>query len=657
MKKLYILILSVLAGSVNAQVTRSAFPQNEANKITQQVLANYPQYKTTVKNKTSAPSPKSVSGMLNTISEIKKNGLRVPNTVNWAQSNDSIFVGIVPHDTLVITGNWHHKGPILVFNDGVLIFYKATVIDSGDIYVFQQGQMLADSSSLTFPQQYFYQRSLIAVQTATVYVQNSSFNYSGMSHNLVVGGNAVVGMKNVHQHDWTTCGLFGKPTLFLDGINQAGEYILMDSATASFKHTDTLLLWHHFPDTAKVTNFTFPNGNAVYGYGFNKTVPGVSGIEYNVGADSCHDVMWAMMPVNGSDITISNSSVRAIGTWFQHGDTANVSNLYDNSNYTNFVAPLSDRNLHLINTNVQTWSLYVFDKSRINVDSCQVGEVGTENKASVVQSTPFLLDGSGGYYWATDTSTILSIGATVYSYVRSERNGVFLFAYGWTPFSAPQAIGSSVMIDVQSTTNGDPVAYEAATTWLDKLDGPDTSYTNAQVPVIGSAWIDWGPNGTGWMDFANYSLYYQKAGNTSWTRILKDSATEVRHANLKNWNTGGLVSGNYLLKLTVKNNFGDSMEAVKPIYLINGTTGVSASIFQPGITIYPNPNNGVITIRMSEFENSQVEVYNTTGQKVLSQTLQNNLTQLNFLDFSSGVYHVRITKNAQFVYEGRIVKE
>lgn len=572
------------------------------------------------------------------------------------QSHDTIFVGVVPHDTLVITGNWHHNGPILVFNDGVLIFYKATVVDTGDIYVMQNGQLLADSSSLTFPQQYFYQRSLIAVQTSTVYVGNSSFNYSGMSHNLVVGGHATVAMNNVHQNDWTTCGLFGKPTLYMNHVNLAGEYILMDSCTAVFKNTDTLLLWHHFPDTANV-NFAFPNGNAVYGYGFNNTIPTVHGIEYQVGVDSCHNVMWAMMPVNGSDVTISNSAIRAIGNWFQFHDTANVSNLYNNSHYTNFVAPLSDRHQHLINTDVQTWSLYVFDKSHINVDSCVVGEVGTEQRATVSQTDPFVLDGSGGYYWTTDTSAVFSFGATVYSYARSEKNGVFLLTYGYVPFSAPQAIGQSVMIDVQSNSAADPVALEAATAWYTKIDGPDTSYTNSTIPVMGNSWIDWGPAGTGWMDHKNYSLYFQPVGFPVWGTIVKDSALELHHANLGNWSTYGLPAGNYLLKLKTKNTLGDSVEALRPVYLKTGVGIAQYGAMQNAVSVYPNPSNGELNVKVNDHENVAMEIYNAVGQKVFSRQLKSAETQIDVSNLSRGIYQVRVVKENAAVYTAKLIKE
>lgn len=647
MKKFLLIVLLFSITKTNAQglfKQQPIFSQEKINAVNKQHTLT-----TNAKSGLKKSSPTSLLPVLKQINDIKKNGrLNNPNQVNWAQSHDSIFVGVVPHDTLRITGNWHHSGPILVLNDGVLIFKNATVIDSGDIYIFQQGQLLADSSSLTFPQQYFYQRSLLALQNAVVKIQHCAFNYSGMSHNLVVAGNASVTLNNIHQSDWTTCGLYNKSTLHINGCNQAGEYILSDSSTSVFKNADTLILWHQFADTALV-NFSFPNGDTVYNYNFNKTVPGVSRVEYSVNADTCHDVMWAMMPTNGSDITISNSKIRAIGVWFQHHDTVNVSNLYNNSSYTNFVAPLADRNLHLINTDVQTWSLYVFDISHINIDSVTVGEVGTESKGSVSSSTPFLLDGSGGYYWATDTSSVLAFGSTVYSYVRSEKNGTFILAYGWVPFYVPEAIGNSVMVNVQCNA-ADPIAYDAATAWLDKIDGPDTSYTNAQVPVMGSAWIDWGPSGTGWLNFANYSMYYQLQGNSTWARILHDTLVEVHHNKLVNWNTTGMLAGNYYLKLTVKDNFNDSVEAIKAITLLTGVAGIKQTTTNSNVDvlIYPNPTNGNFIIETNSIEKQIMQMFDVNGKLVLSQII-NSKNNIDVSSLNEGVYNVSIISGGSVV--------
>ncbi|HXD93420.1 MAG TPA: T9SS type A sorting domain-containing protein, partial [Bacteroidia bacterium] len=285
----------------------------------------------------------------------------------------------------------------------------------------------------------------------------------------------------------------------------------------------------------------------------------------------------------------------------------------------------------------------------INVDSVTVGEVGTESKGSVTSTTPFLLDGSGGYYWATDTSSVFAFGPTVYSYVRSEKNGIFVLAYGWVPFYAPEAIGNSVMICVQSNTAGDPIAYDAATAWLDKIDGPDTSYTNAQVPVTGSAWIDWGPSGTGWLNFANYSMYYQLQGSSTWTRIVKDTLIEIHHNNLINWNTAGLSAGNYNLKLTVKDNFNDSVEAIKPITLLIGVTGIKQTITtNADVLVYPNPTNGNFIIETNSIEKQNMQIFDVNGKLVLSQVIDGK-KNIDVTNLNEGVYNVSIISSNSVV--------
>lgn len=659
MKKNVLLVVLLCLGILtHAQSNYAVFPQQQINRISKQVMKNYPNNTNKNTKKTLNNTPHNqLANVLSRHAELKRFTIHKSQSAHWVQLHDTIVVGAVPHDTLKITGYWTHHGPILVVNDGVLIFKHATVIDSGDVYVLQNGKVIADSSSLTFPQQYFYQRSLIAVQHAQIQISNSSFNYSGLSHNLVISGNANVTFNHIHQNDWTTCGLSSQASLTINHCNLAGEYILSDTTHVNFKNTDTILLWHQLPKNS-VIDVGFPDGDTVYNYRFNKHVPGVQGLEYDAHADTCHHIMWAIMPTNQTDVTISNSKIRAIGLWFQRRDTVTVSDLYNNSTYTNFTTPLSDRRLRLVNCDLQTWSLYVFDASHIDVHHCKVGEVGTMNHSSANVSQPFLLDGSGGYFWATDTATVFSYGTTTYSYVRSERNGWFVLAYGWVPFSAPQAIGKSVMISLQSNTKTDPVAYESATAWLSKIDGPDTSYVNTQVSVLGSAWIDWGPQGTGWMNFNKYRVYYQLQGSSTWKNIVKDSLVEIRHAPLATWNTTSLASGNYYVKLTAFNTNGDSVEAIKPITLKNA---ISNDIHRfnkiSKIEVYPNPTSNSIFINTHEIKNCKAEIYNALGQLTLNQSLENEVSALSLEKIPHGIYVVILKTGSEIIYQSKLVKE
>lgn len=554
---------------------------------------------------------------------------------------DTITVGDIPNDTLIITGNWTHAGPIYVYNDGVLIFKNASATNVGDVYVFGHGKLFADSSALTFPQQFFYERSLLVVQNGYARLQNCSLNYSGYSHNLFLADSGKVEFKNIHQNDFTTCGMFGSPAISIDGCNITGEYILNDKSTSVFKNVDTLLLWHQIPDSALV-NFSFPSGDTVSSYLFNNTLPGITGIDYSVQVDSSRTVWWALMPVNGSDVTLSNSKVRAIGAWFMRGDSVSVTGVYDNSTYPNYVMPVTDRNLHLINCTVQTWSFYAFDSSHVDITACQLGEVGCQSRSSIF-SSQFILDGSGGYFWATDSSFILANDVEVYSTVRSEKNGIFVLAYSWLPFLPPMAIGNGLMVCVQSKLVQDPVAYNNGVTWLEFIDAPDTVFTNATIPINGSVWIDHGPDG-GWMNFNRYSIYYKSAGDSVWSPILLNALNEVHHGLLANWNTSTLVPGFYALRLVSYNNLGDSIEAFKTVRLLQSTVGINKSntaFFST--TVLPNPalRDFQFEVYSDKVQEMQLIVQNAQGKIVFQQieTISNGKTNFPVqIKLAPGIY-------------------
>ena len=578
--------------------------------------------------------------LLKKMEEIKHTDFtKLTHPAGGAKLLDTVYVGGVPHDTLRITGSYSHTGPIFVFNDGVLIVKNSTFYNDGDLYVWGHGSVFADSSAFTFPQQYFYQRSILAVQHGYINFSNSSFYNSGMSHNLMLGDTATVIMNGIHNYDRTTAGLFGYPTVSVNGCNLGGEYILSDNGHATFKHTDTLLLWHQFPNTANV-NYAFPQGDTVNHYVFNNTVSGISGINYTVSADTCYNIWWGMMPVNGSNVTISNSKIRTIGAWFQYGDSTHVSGVFDNSTYTNFVMPVTDRNLHLINSTVQTWSLYVFDTSKVTVFNCTLGEVGTEN-TSRLNADNILLDGSGGYFWATDTSAIIASHSTIYSTTRSEKYGMFIVAYCNMPFAGPTSIGNSIVVSVQNTLATDPVPYDNSNAWMENIASPNTAHADSIIPIKGSVWIDQGPQG-GWMFFANYSLSYQISGGTGWTYLVSDSALEIRNNTLANWNTTGIAPGTYILRLVGKSTSADTVEDYKAITI---SPAVSVSVkenesadFQ--VKCYPNPATDELTVESSKWKVESVRIYNVLGEVVYQSSITNFKSTITIKDFDKGIYFI-----------------
>ena len=228
---------------------------------------------------------------------------------------DTLIVGAPPYDTLTITGTLIHNGPIFVALNGVLIIKNANVTNIGDLDVFNNGKVIVDSSVLSFPQSYFYQRSLTLINKANVSISNTMLSYGGLSHNCLVADTATLMLTHVNQTDWTTTGMSNAGTITINGTTEAGEFIIADYTTLNIKHATNAIFWHQFPDTA-VINWSFGTHDTAYGYQFNNTKPGVRGIEYHINADSVYDVMWSMMPSAGSVVNITNSKIRSIGVWF-----------------------------------------------------------------------------------------------------------------------------------------------------------------------------------------------------------------------------------------------------------------------------------------------------------------------------------------------------
>ncbi|MFN8155072.1 MAG: hypothetical protein U0Y08_12335 [Bacteroidia bacterium] len=566
---------------------------------------------------------------------------------------DTAYVGIVPHDTLVVTGNWTCNGPVYVFNDGVLIFDNANATILGDIYIWGHGTLTGDSTSFHLPQAWFYQRSIMVVDSGNLTLDQCSFEFSGLSHNFLAVGSPVINMHHIHQNDWTTAGLWGQPQVNISYCNLMGEYIVTENANFHVSHSDSLLLWHHYPDSA-VVNTSYPSGVQVNSYTCNNTQPGIDGIGYSVQLDTCGSVWWALMPVNGSDVTISNSTIRAVGAWFQNGDSVNASGLVNNAVYSSFTAPLPDRNLHFNSCNVQTWSLYVFDTSYLHITGCILGEVGTQYK-SVCFAENFLMDGSGGYFWATDTSFIISSLSSAMSIVRSERNGIFVFGYGTCNTNPPTALGSSVMIVVQSSVPQDPVAEESAVAWYANINGPASSFINTSVAIQGTAFIDQGPQGS-WMDFQAYSLYYQQTGDTIWYPIVVDSSLEIRHGVLANWNTIGLAAGNYTLKLTLINTLGDSVDAQKAILLQPATIGIN-ELNENDWSLRPVPADQQLIIIGPDAPASSInyQVLDLSGKCMTEGCLEeDNAKVLNTATWANGCYIISI-RNAETRWKRKFV--
>ena len=90
---------------------------------------------------------------------------------------------------------------------------------------------------------------------------------------------------------------------------------------------------------------------------------------------------------------------------------------------------------------------------------------------------------------------------------------------------------------------------------------------------------------------------------------------------------------------------------------INYVEGISEQ-FLRSFTLYPNPTNGQIIITLDENANAtEAVVYNTMGQTVKTQSVNDSQFEMNLNSQQSGIYFVAIRNGNKVLGIQKIVKE
>ncbi len=134
-------------------------------------------------------------------------------------------------------------------------------------------------------------------------------------------------------------------------------------------------------------------------------------------------------------------------------------------------------------------------------------------------------------------------------------------------------------------------------------------------------------------------------------------ATVVKHDGT-NWSKAGDVasrsdaeyisiafSDSNIPYLAYRDNF--SMRRTTVMKLDN-TTGTNNIDTNSGLNVYPNPGNGLFTLELgdTQFGNLNIEVFNSTGQKVFSRYVEfTNKVEIDLKGRENGIYFLKVSNN------------
>jgi hypothetical protein len=546
-----------------------------------------------------------------------------------------LVIGDTPAETLNVTGYFYNEGNIVILNDGVLKVKNADFNLDGDIVIANNGVATFDSSDVNIIQHYIYHHILFVTDSAYCSITNSETSFSGYQISFSIAFDGEINMQNVTNQDWITAGLQHTASAILRDINgYTGEWLFIDNCHAEFNHVDYLLTWYFFSD-GSVVDFDFPEDGTLYGFYLDSTLADVSGVGYHVEIDSSTDCMWATIPLRGSDVTIRNSDLRVTGLMFHGADTFDVSGLVNGLDYSDWVLPVSDRNYHLINTGIQTWNLYPDDTTNITLSSSIFGELcGFDDSYTTIQNA--FCDGTGGHIEAAHRSLVAVYSSSIFADVITKDRGICVLGNCAMPVGRIWATGASIMVIVNTSFPEDPIPSDTSIVFVASITAPSSGHTEDSIGIIGSAWIDKGPIQP--LDFDHYRLSFRKVGDLAFTPFGNNLYQEIRRDTLDYWNTAGLTEGPYELKLVLKDNAGDSVEAWKQINLSEASGINEGTINIPDISI--KQLRGRLFYIETGPDITEFDIYNISGR--LIKKITTNKTH--WLAPSSGVYYLRNSK-------------
>jgi hypothetical protein len=279
--------------------------------------------------------------------------------------------------------------------------------------------------------------------------------------------------------------------------------------------------------------------------------------------ENCTYVAWGINPYPGSDVTVRSSDLAMILFRFVGpGQTQLQGIMQNDSHYDDLTVPVADRHLRLLNTSVTWWKVDVIEGYDLTADSIIFSEmmVKEDSRALLTNS---ICEGQTIHLGALHDAFVDFREGEVWSYVSVWdnatmvlRNSVVDFRKGEYRYQTRNIAHNNARLYCLNTTFGyeadpaesEPEAADSALAMVLNLDGPAAVKLGQTTEIRGSAWIKTGPQSP--VVFQSYVLEVSPDGRSQW-ETLRRSTSPVREGTLGMWQTAGLPSGRYRLRLTL----------------------------------------------------------------------------------------------------------
>ena len=551
-----------------------------------------------------------------------------------------------------ISGRYEHSGRVIVVNRGTLILDSADFTLRGDIYVMNNGRLVVRKGQLLILQGFAYQYGGQVSGAGRIEFDSARVSYGGQSWGPALLDSALLAVCGCTLRlGFTTVAMLGQSRADYSGSDFSSEFVVFDSSRLSINRSDTALIWLGFP-RGSVVDTRLPGADTVIRHWeFRSGLPGVRGVGYSVTLDTVTGVMWGSFPMKGCSATIRDSRMRSTGVMIPGPDSTYLSGLVNNQQHADYTLPIADRLYRLVNTYLQTWNLYPSDSARFVLESSVFGEMLAMNARTATISNS-ICDGSGGYIGSEGTAQLIFLLSMIETQVISRDRSVMVGAASTIRFGSVNATDASVMLLMFCQSEFTPRALDTGVVYLSDYTIPVGASVESEFPITGTADLRPGPESP--LRFGRYRMSFAAADSPAVFHPIGTTHTApVFDDTLETWSTHGLEPGVYILKMTLSNSAGDSIEPTKGVYLgYAGLLGHTAESKVPDFELFPNPAQAG-AVRLQTNHPGRVCVLDMSG-RILKSAICSLKSEM-VLSLPSGVYVVRLQAGGRAVSRKLVV--
>jgi PKD repeat protein len=115
-------------------------------------------------------------------------------------------------------------------------------------------------------------------------------------------------------------------------------------------------------------------------------------------------------------------------------------------------------------------------------------------------------------------------------------------------------------------------------------------------------------------------------------------------------------SGNYNVTISVTDACGKNAEFTKTINVNGKTNVVETTEKLATINIYPNPNEGIFTLKSNSIEPFIIEIFDLQGSQLLSMQSDKKLETIDIRSLNKGIYILKAQSNKVILTERIILQ-